>query len=281
MFFSKFDVNKIGWLNLVFENRNQDYGAYELRLKSSLYLRNALIVSAIGFSSLILFPSILSVLNDKDVVPVIEAIPLEDDKTIYQFREVELPAKRQEVAPQISAGAKSDFKQINHAPPKVVDDNLGKDAPTLEDINTAVISSANIDGQESTGINSAGIANSGTGTGLEATGTGSGTENDIIMFADMMPEFPGGMAAWSKFLNKNLQYPSAARETGVQGRVTISFVVEKNGAITGLKVLGGIGAGCDEEALRVIRKSPFWKPGYQNGKAVRVAYVIPIVFRLD
>jgi len=280
MFFSKFDVNRIEWLNLVFENRNQEYGAYELRLKSSSYLRNALVVSAVGFSLLVMVPSILSVLSNKDTTSITDAIPLDDDKTVYHLREVELPAKKQQAASQISAGAKSDFKQINHAPPKVVDDNLGKDAPTIDEINTAVIGSENINGIESTGSNLTGTTD-GTGTGLEATGTGSGAENDIVLFADMMPEFPGGMAAWSKFLNRNLQYPAAARETGVQGRVTVSFVVEKNGAITGLKVLGGIGAGCDEEALRVIKKSPFWKPGYQNGKAVRVAYVIPIVFRLD
>jgi protein TonB len=280
MFFSKFDVNKVEWLNLVFENRNQDYGAYELRLKSSIYLRNALIVSALGFSSLVLVPSILSVFKSQDAVAIVDKIPLDEDKTVYQIREVKLQPKKQEVAAQPSAIAKTDFKQIDFAPPKVVDDNLGKDAPIFEDINAAVISTANTNGLESTGSNLTGSTD-GTGTGLEAAGTESGTENDIIMFADKMPEFPGGMAAWTKFLNKNLQYPAAARETGVQGRVTVSFVVEKNGAITGLKVLGGIGAGCDEEALRVIKKSPFWKPGYQNGKAVRVAYVIPIVFRLD
>lgn len=280
MFFSKFDLNKIEWLNLVFENRNQDYGAYELRSKSSIYLRNALIISTVGFSTLILLPSILSVMKDKDAAAMIEKIPLDDDKKVYKIIDVKLPAKKQEVVPQVSA-AKSEFKQINYAPPKVVSDDFAVDAPTMEEVNTAVIGIVNIDGQESAGINSAGITNGGTGNGLDGTAAGNSENTEIFNFADQMPEFPGGMAAWSKFLNKNLTYPAAARETGVQGRVTVSFIVEKDGEITGLKLLGGIGAGCDEEALRVIRKSPFWKPGYQNGKAVRVAYVIPIVFRLD
>lgn len=98
---------------------------------------------------------------------------------------------------------------------------------------------------------------------------------------EILPEFPGGMAAWNKFLSKNLKYPSIAQENGVMGRVTVSFVVEKNGEITAIKVMRGIGAGCDEEAIRVIKKSPFWKPGFQNGKAVRVSYVIPIVFQMN
>jgi protein TonB len=96
-----------------------------------------------------------------------------------------------------------------------------------------------------------------------------------------MPEFVGGMDAWAKFLGKNLRYPVQARDEGIQGRVTVSFVVEKNGELSNVKVLKGIGYGCDEEAIRVIKKSPFWKPGFQNGRPVRVSYVMPIVFRLD
>lgn len=281
MFFSKFDVNKVEWLNVVFENRNKDYGAYELRLKSSLYLRNALLVSAIGFSLLILVPSILSVLKNKEAASITNRIPLDDDQKVYKIIDVKLPAKKQEASVQVAAGEKTDFKQINYAPPKVVVDHLGGDAPTIDQVETSVISTSNIEGGESTGINSTGITNGIPGNGFEGTGTEVSGSNEPVLHAEIMPEFPGGMAAWSKFLNKNLIYPSMARENGVQGRVTVSFVVEKNGQISALKVLSGIGAGCDEEAMRVIKKSPLWKPGFQNGKAVRVAYVIPIVFRLD
>lgn len=100
-------------------------------------------------------------------------------------------------------------------------------------------------------------------------------------FIDIMPEFLGGVAAWNKYLANNLRYPAIALENGTTGRFTVSFVVETNGEITHLKVLGAIGDGCDEEALRVIKKSPFWKPGSQNGKAVRVSYVIPILFQMN
>ncbi|MNY27809.1 transport protein TonB [compost metagenome] len=84
-----------------------------------------------------------------------------------------------------------------------------------------------------------------------------------------------------KFIGKTLRYPPMARENGVQGRVTVSFVVEKDGSITDVQVLRGIGSGCDEEAVRVVKAMPKWKAGKQNGKAVRVHFNLPIMFRLD
>jgi TonB family protein len=94
------------------------------------------------------------------------------------------------------------------------------------------------------------------------------------------PEFPGGAKAFGKFLVSNVRYPQAARESNIQGKVYISFVVEKNGELTDLKVIKGIGAGCDEEALRVLKSSPLWKPGMTQGKPVRTSYTFPVIFQL-
>ena len=97
---------------------------------------------------------------------------------------------------------------------------------------------------------------------------------------DMVPEFPGGVKGFGKFLAKNIKYPSAARVMGIQGRVIISFVCEKDGTLNDLYLARSIGGGCDEEALRVIKLSPRWKPGIQYGKPVRVVYSVPIAFTL-
>lgn len=94
------------------------------------------------------------------------------------------------------------------------------------------------------------------------------------------PEFKGGMPGFAEYLKNNLVYPANARENGTAGRVVLSFTVEKDGSITDVKVLQGIGDGCDEAAVTVIQNSPAWKPGVQEGKAVRVKYTIPIVFSL-
>lgn len=97
---------------------------------------------------------------------------------------------------------------------------------------------------------------------------------------DFPPEFPGGNKKLIRFLNRNLNYPNTARQQGVQGKVFVSFVVETDGDLSNLKVIRGIGSGCDEEALRVVSKSAPWKPGMLDGKTVRSTYVLPIIFQL-
>ena len=107
------------------------------------------------------------------------------------------------------------------------------------------------------------------------------SNDSIYQVVEIMPEFPGGSAALMKYLSENIKYPEAAKEKEIQGRVFVQFVIEKDGSVTDVGVLRSIGGGCDEEAVRVIKGMPKWKPGIQKGKAVRVHYNIPIVFKLD
>jgi len=102
----------------------------------------------------------------------------------------------------------------------------------------------------------------------------------VFTSVEQVPEFPGGIEAFGKFLATNVRYPKVARDNNVQGRVIITFVVEKDGSLSDMKVLRGIGSGCDEEAVRVLGISPAWKPGIQNGKPVKVQYSVPISFSL-
>lgn len=104
--------------------------------------------------------------------------------------------------------------------------------------------------------------------------------DETFMVVEKMPEFPGGISALQAFLAKNIQFPAAAAETDVQGTVYVYFVVEKDGSISNIRILRGIGAGCDEEAERVISMLPKWKPGEQRGKPVKVSYNIPVIFKL-
>ena len=105
--------------------------------------------------------------------------------------------------------------------------------------------------------------------------------DSIYQIVEEMPQFPGGEAAMMKFVANNVKYPQEARDKEIDGRVFIGFVVEKDGSVSNVKVLRGIGGGCDEEAVRVIKGMPKWKPGMQKGKPVRVSYQIPIYFKLD
>lgn len=106
-------------------------------------------------------------------------------------------------------------------------------------------------------------------------------EAEIFTVVEAMPEFPGGMGKLMSYLGNNIKYPPLAKESGIQGRVFINFVVEPDGKISNVKVLRGIGGGCDEEAIRVVEAMPKWKPGMQRGKPVRVSYNLPVKFTLQ
>jgi len=104
--------------------------------------------------------------------------------------------------------------------------------------------------------------------------------DEIFQVVENQPEPVGGMAAFYKHVQKNLKYPEQARRMGVEGRVFVQFVVDKDGNLTDVQILKGIGSGCDEEALRVVKSAPKWNPGKQRGRPVRVRMSIPIVFKL-
>jgi len=106
-------------------------------------------------------------------------------------------------------------------------------------------------------------------------------EEEIFIIVEQTPEYPGGDEARLNFLRNNIKYPQMAREAGIQGTVYVGFVVEKDGSVTQVKIMRGIGGGCDEEAIRVTKLMPKWKAGKQRGKEVRVSYNMPIKFTLQ
>lgn len=102
-----------------------------------------------------------------------------------------------------------------------------------------------------------------------------------FIIVENMPTFPGGEKKMLEYVAKNVKYPQLAKEVGTQGRVFVSFIVEKDGSITNVTILRGIGSGCDEEAIRVVKSMPKWNPGLQCGRAVRVSCNLPINFKLQ
>lgn len=106
-------------------------------------------------------------------------------------------------------------------------------------------------------------------------------EQEIFTIVEEQPSFPGGEASLMEYLRNNIKYPQLAKESNIQGTVFVTFVVEPNGSISNTKVLRGIGGGCDEEAIRVVKNMPSWQPGKQRGKPVRVQFNLPIRFILQ
>lgn len=108
------------------------------------------------------------------------------------------------------------------------------------------------------------------------------SDDDAIFFVvEEQAEFPGGMEAMYAYIQKNLIYPEKAKEKGIEGRVFVQFVIEKDGSISNVKILRGIGGGCDEAAKEMVEKMPKWKPGTQKGKPVRCQFNLPINFELS
>lgn len=282
MLFSKIDVNKVEWLDLVFENRNQSYGAYVLRRDSGNYLFKSLLITGALFTGALLLSQLKSSRVDDSinmVSPMVNPDEIELTPIDIVKPTVTTPPSLNISTPEITT--KSEVQQVSFSGnlTPVKDELIVKEVPTAKQIEESVVGLTDETGLTGTGSSNGANIDENTGGTGNGTAEGSGVYN--LGSVEVMPEFPGGMKAWANFLNKNLYYPANARENGVSGRVVVSFVVEKNGQITDLKVIKGIGGGCDEEALRVIKKSPFWKPGLQNGRAVRVAYMMPIVFRME
>jgi len=269
MLISKFDLYKTEWLELVFDNRNKAYGAYELRQHNSRTMLTAMGIAIVGISvPLIIIGSL--------VKPVITALPLVHiipiSTIVVEHPHLAQPHQpRSHVSPPPAQTSPANtprlYVPVATPPPAVVQ-------PTKADPDPGVIA-----GPPSNTIDAA--TTPGGGGGLPGTTTAPG--NDPVPFSSLerMPEPYGGAGAWSKFLNKNLKYPEMAVDQHMQGKVWVSFIVEKDGRLSNIVVNRGAGYGMDEEALRVLKMAPAWKPGIQNGQPVRVRYNIPINFQLS
>ncbi|WP_231460053.1 MULTISPECIES: energy transducer TonB [unclassified Pedobacter] len=278
MFNSSFNIYKTEWLDLVFSGRNKNYGAYALRAQSSSILTKSLFVAGGVFILLSVAPLIYSRLNPAEVVDTGVQVSIPDDK-IFKIEEPK-PEKKEEIKKEEPVKVKS----IN-MPSKieVVNDAIAKPAPTIDDTKDAVISNITQNGEINPNIVLPAKVDEGNGNGSKV-GEGdkpSGNEITDVSGVDEYPEFEGGMKAWAKYIQRNLRYPYQAQEAGTQGKVFISFVVEKDGSITNVNLVRGIGFGCDEEALKVIKKSPAWKAGKNKGNPVRVRFNLPITFTLN
>jgi protein TonB len=275
MLISKFDLYNAEWLDLVFENRNKAYGAYELRQH---YAGTMTKVMGITFFSIAVLcgASILFKPNGPttkttvvDITPTVITPP----PPVKAIKKIDPPAAVKNVKPQTPAVATPTTKYI----PMVVkpDDLADKNPPKMDDIPNAI-------GPETTKGTGKGI-NADPDAGTGNTGTQAGTDDKVYSPGglEFMPEPVGGAAAWGKFLNKNLRFPPAAREDGISGRVILSFIIEKDGSLSNIVMDQPAGHGFDEEALRVLKLAKAWKPGMQNGQPVRVKYSIPINFQLS
>ncbi|KQR70237.1 hypothetical protein ASF92_09570 [Pedobacter sp. Leaf176] len=277
MFNSSINVYKTEWLDIVFSGRNKSYGAYALRSQSSSILNKSLLIASSAFVLFFVSPMVYDKLFPEEMVatPVSKTIVLDD--VIHSMK---TPEPEKKVAPEKAEPVK--VKTVAVPSNIVVVDKVDlPEPPTMKDMQDAVISDKTQDGVIKPDL----VVNTNTGNGnaeTKGTETGTATGNEVVDLpgVDEYPEFEGGMKAWAKYIQRNLRYPYEAQDANHQGKVFISFVVEKDGSISNVTLVKGIGFGCDEEAMKVIKKSPLWKPGKNKGTPVRVRYNMPISFTL-
>jgi len=274
---AKLDIFNREWIDVVFTGRNQAYGAYQLRKDNSKTTNKALLFGTVLFILAMSSPLIAKYI--KGLSPDDDS----DDKIIQTEVVLTPPPPVDEAAPPPPPAAeppKPRVDQVRFPPPVVVpaDKVRDEEPPTVEELKVADPGQKTIAGDPNADIR----IDEPVG---EAPPTKAAVVEDNAVYdfssIEQMPDFPGGMPKFYTYVGKNYTYPAAAREQGVSGRLIMSFVVEKDGSLTDIKVLRDLGMGTGDEAIRLLKKAPKWKPGIQNGRPVRVQYTLPIMLNLE
>lgn len=285
--FEKLNIFKNEWLDVVFENRNKEYGAYVLRKLGPKATNTALLI-VIGVVTVFSVPAALDIKifsgKKKTVTEVAftEEVTLED--LVEKLPEEEEKPQVQEEAPRIAESKPAlDVVALPEIKPVPKEKAVETEVATVEEATDKkkLIGPVAMKGMKGGSVTTDGkwgtkdVAGSATGsvTGVE-DGTGSGDQ--IFESVEINPDPPGGMAAFRKWIADNYQYPQGAIDAGVKGTISVSFVVEKDGSLTDIKVLRDLSYGTGQAAENLLKRARKWNPGIQNGRPVRVAYTLPI-----
>lgn len=276
---AKVDLINNNWVDLVFEGKNQEYGAYQLRKDTGRRNVKALLLTlatiiAIGFLVWAKV-AIENQLNSRVAIETdveLSKLAQKKETKVERKEPVKIEMEKQ-VVEKVKSSVKftaPEIKKDNEVNPE---DEI-KSQDDLSKTNTA-IGSFDVKGNDEEG-----------GEVLKAQQVAideapKEEETKVFDVVEQMPSFPGGDAELMKFLNTHIKYPVVAEENGIQGRVIATFVVERDGSITDVKVIKSVDPSLDKEAIRVLKSMPKWIPGKQNGSTVRVKYTVPVTFRLQ
>ena len=275
----KIDLIDNGWVDLVFDGKNQAYGAYQLRKNTGVRNLKAL---AVMFAAFIAIAAIVIAKVSIDNYIASRNAAIETDVELTSLAEKKEAKVERKEEPQIEKIEVEKVKSsVAFTTPEikkdeeVQEDQEMKSQEELAATNTA-IGAFTVEGNDEE-----------AGEVLKAKEViaepekPKEEETKVFDVVEEMPQFPGGQAALLEYLSKNIKYPVVAEENGVQGRVIVTFVVERDGSITDVKVVKSVDPSLDKEAARVVKSMPKWQPGKQNGSAVRVKYTVPVTFRLQ
>lgn len=276
---SKIDLISSDWVDLVFEGRNKAYGAY--RLRKSTTKRNILAMVAVVLLLIVAF-IILTVKNFVDEQRAKVAMTQVAELTNYKQPEkkAEVKQKKVEVEPErVVERVKSSIKFTAPVIKKDEEVKPDEELKTQDELMSTKTAIGTFDVKGNDDAN--GEILKAKEVIAEPEPPKHEEEDKVFDIVEQQPMFPGGQTALMKYLSEHTKYPVVAQENGVQGRVTVQFVVEKDGSISDVHVLRGVDPSLDKEAVRVVKSMPRWTPGKQNGINVRVNYRVPVLFRLQ
>lgn len=273
---SKIDLISNAWCDLVFEGKNQAYGAYKLRKgtsKRNLWSIIIVLIAAVAIFSAI---AIKNVIEANQKVAVTTAVELSKiDKTPKVEKKKVTPKIEQ---PKVVEKVKSSIKFTAPVIKKDSEVKPEEEMKTQEDLQKTktTIGAFNVVGNDEIG----GEVLKAKEEIAQPEPPKNEEENKVFDVVEEQPSFPGGQGALMAWLNDNIKYPVVAAENGIQGKVIVQFVVGKNGSISNVKVLRSVDPSLDKEAVRVVSNMPNWTPGKQNGASVNVRFTLPVTFRL-
>ena len=281
---AKIDLYDPKWVEMVFAGKNKEYGAYQLRKGTSGRNIKALLILVIAAALVggFLAWKVIEQKQAEEQQAYMEA--MEIAKLQQQAKKEE--KKKEPVKPKIEPKKEIPVARETQkfTAPVIKKDELVKEENQVKQMDKLDEKVAvGTENKEGTKDRLAEAVRSDIAVAAPPPPPAPKPEvsNKVFDVVEEMPHFPGGAAALQAFLSSNTKYPVVAQENGVQGRVIVSFVVERDGSITDVRVVRSVDPSLDREASRVVRSMPRWSPGKQNGSAVRVKYTVPVVFRLQ
>ena len=274
---SKIDLISNEWTDLVFEGRNQAYGAYKLRKGTTKRNIWSLIIVTLAAVLLFLGLQLQKMVEANKTVENTQAVEL---SSLEQKKKEAKVEKKEIIKTEPEKVVEKVKSSVKFTAPVIKKDSEVKeeDEIKLEEVEKSnkAIGSFTVEGNDEVGGEVLKAKDD-----IKAPEPPKQEENKIFTVVEQMPMYPGGDAALMQYLSSNIHYPAVAAENGVQGRVVVGFVVERDGSITDVNVMRSVDPSLDREAVRVVKNMPRWTPGKQNGSAVRVKYQVPVTFRLQ
>ena len=281
---AKIDLYDPKWVDMVFAGKNKEYGAYQLRKGTSGRNIKALLILIIAAALVggFLAWKVIEQKQAEEQQAYMEAMELaklqEQAKKEKKKPEPIKPKVEQKKEMPVARETQKFTAPVIKKDELVKEENQVKQMDQLDD--KVAVGTENKEGVKDRTVEA--VRNDiAVAAPPPPPAPKPEVANKVFDVVEEMPSFPGGQGALMAFLSSNIKYPVVAQENGVQGRVIVGFVVEKDGSISDVKVMRSVDPSLDREAQRVVKAMPKWKPGKQNGSAVRVKYTVPVVFRLQ